>query len=95
LVKPRENQWDFRSNDVSRKIKQFLRFTEYSPDEILNLDTKDIEKYLVKYAESIRYVNTYSVRENKIESVISFFEVNGIIFKDYEEELFIPPRYTC
>jgi len=95
LVKPRENQWDFLSNDTSRKIKQFLRFTKYSPDEIINLETKDIQKHLVKYAESIRYVNTDSVRELKIESVIAFFEINGIIFTGYEEELFIPQRYRC
>ena len=61
-----------------------------NPDEVINLDTDTIQKLFVDYAQSLHGTNAYSTIVLKIEVVVFFFETNGIIFEDYESEVYPP-----
>ena len=61
-----------------------------NPDEVINLDSDTRQKLFISYAQSIHGTNADSTIISKIESVVFFFETNGIIFEDYESELYPP-----
>ncbi len=101
------NQFKFRKNEntkyrwkynyMARFVFQFLKYTEYSADEIVNLKVNDIQTLLDSYADSLKGINAESTILNKVCAVIYFFSVNHIkiesdlvfdvIELDYDEEL--------
>jgi len=98
------NQFVFRKNEnkkyrwkynyMARFVFQFLKYTQYSADEIINLKVNDIQTLLDSYADSLKGINAESTIVSKVCAVINFFSVNNLkvesdlVFDYSDEELY-------
>jgi len=78
----RMNQWVFKDNQHSRKIKQFLAFVKLNPVQIILLSPDKIEGLLEQYVEYLSTINAESTITSKVDSVILFFQTNNIEIKN-------------
>jgi|APSaa5957512493_1039668.scaffolds.fasta_scaffold02529_11 hypothetical protein len=87
----RKNRWVLKDNQHSSIIRKYLEFScKSNLDELTNMDTLDIERLLLKYANSLSHKNKASTIESKISTVVMFYSYNGIeinIDKFYEESI--------
>ena len=84
-------KYRWKYNYMAMFVFQFLKFTGFSADEIVNLKVKDLQALLDSYADSLIGINVESTILNKVVAVIYFFETNNIKLEsdlvfDYSEE---------
>ena len=97
------NCYEFRKNTNERyrwiynqeamMVHQFLVFAKSSPNEILELEIKEIESILNEYVDSLKGINVTSTITHKVEAVSIFFLANNIkidndLLYDYDEEYY-------
>jgi hypothetical protein len=87
----RKNRWVLNNNQHSKIITKYLEFScKSNLDELINMNTLDIERLLLRYANSLSHKNKTSTIESKISTVVMFYSYNGIkinIDKFYEETI--------
>lgn len=86
-------KYRWKYNYMAMFVFQFLKFTGFSADEIVNFKVKDLQALLDSYADSLIGINVESTILNKVVAVIYFFETNHIklesdLVYEYDKEYY-------